>query len=332
MLESLLENKSLGTKAQIYQVINIVKDGGISIGELKEACIHKQYSFSVNFHGIISLLLWLEVIKSNNNNIYLNSSFDLEDSSTRLLHLVFKKLASENQLHLFLNSNIVKFDEKSSVFLINNQFLPLNFSPLRNLMVNFNLFEKDDILYNFYKVNDNLVDFFRSNVLSLVDESRIRDNPQNNIRATLDIKEKLGRAAEEFVVSFEKKRIKKHSSNNNIRMISDKDCSAGYDILSYQTELSIFLDKYIEVKSYSRDLNFYWSINEVKVAEKEKDNYFLYLVDRDEMNDVNYSPIMIQNPFESIFNNREWSKEPQSWKFELKDNAEEEIFKRFGNR
>ena len=318
MLESLLENKSLGTKAQIYQVINIVKDGGISIGELKETCIHKQYSFSVNFHGIISLLLWLKVIKSNNNNTYLNLNFDLEDSSTGFLYLVFKKLASENQLHLFLNSNTVKFDKKSSVFLINNQFLPLNFSPLRNLMVNFNLFEKDDILYNFYKVNDNLVDFFRSNVLSLVDESRIKDNPQNNIRASLDVKEKLGRAAEEFVVSFEKKRIKKHSSSNNIRMISDEDCGAGYDILSYQTELSIFLDKYIEVKSYSRDLNFYWSINEVKVAEKEKNNYFLYLVNRDEMGNKNYSPIMIQNPYESVFNNSEWSKEAQNWNFEKK--------------
>jgi hypothetical protein len=39
------------------------------------------------------------------------------------------------------------------------------------------------------------------------------------------------------------------------------------------------------------------------------------------MKNLNYEPTMIQNPFESVFNNKEWSKEPQSWKFELKDNA-----------
>ena len=115
--------------------------------------------------------------------------------------------------------------------------------------------------------------------------------------------------------------MKKHPDSNSIRIISDEDCGAGYDILSYQKESSIFLDKYIEVKSYSGEPYFYWSINEVKVAEKEKNNYFLYLVNRDEMGNNNYSPIIIKNPYESVFNNDEWSKEPQSWKFELKDDA-----------
>jgi len=52
---------------------------------------------------------------------------------------------------------------------------------------------------------------------------------------------------------------------------------------------SVLLDKFIEVKSYSGDPYFYWSRNEVKVAETEKNNYFLYLVNRDEMNDIDYS-------------------------------------------
>jgi hypothetical protein len=185
-------------------------------------------------------------------------------------------------------------------------------------MISFNLFEKDNILYNFYKVNDNLIDFFKNKVLPLVDESRIKNNPQSNIQVSLDKKEELGRIAEEFVVNFERKCMAKHPNNNIIRMISDEDCGAGYDILSYQTESSIFLDKYIEVKSYSGEPYFYWSINEVKVAEKEKNNYFLYLVNRDKMSNEGYSPIMIQNPYKSVFNNMEWSKEPQSWKFEQK--------------
>jgi hypothetical protein len=89
----------------------------------------------------------------------------------------------------------------------------------------------------------------------------------------------------------------------------------------YKKLKEIIIGKYIEVKSYSGEPYFYWSINEVKVAEKEKNNYFLYLVNRDEMGNNNYSPIIIKNPYESVFNNDEWSKEPQSWKFELKDDA-----------
>jgi len=35
----------------------------------------------------------------------------------------------------------------------------------------------------------------------------------------------------------------------------------------------------------------------------------------------NYSPIMIQNPYENVFNNMEWIRESQNWKFEQKVDA-----------
>ena len=61
-------------------------------------------------------------------------------------------------------------------------------------------------------------------------------------------------------------------------------------------KIQYFIDKLIEVKSYENIVNFYWSNNEMEVAKKEQDNYFLCLVDRNEISNSGYDPIMIQNP------------------------------------
>jgi len=322
MLEKLLDNRRLGTKSQIYQVIDAIKNGHLSLSDLKEFCTYEQYSFSLNLPGIISLLLWLNIIDNNNGNLCLKLDLTLNNSNNDFLYLLFQKLSSENKLHLFLNSDNVRFEKKSPNFLISNRLIPLSFSSLRNLMIDFNLFEKDDTLDNFYRINDNLIVFFLNKILPLIDQSKIRRNPQSDIQLSLDKKEELGRIAEDFILNFERKSMVLHSNNSNIRKISDEDCGAGFDILSYQTVTSILLDKYIEVKSYSGEPYFYWSINEVKVAEKERSNYFLYLVNRDKIDDENYLPIIIQNPYKNVFNNIEWNREPQNWKFERKDYTE----------
>ena len=54
---------------------------------------------------------------------------------------------------------------------------------------------------------------------------------------------------------------------------------------------------------------FYWSKNEIKVAQLYKNNYWVYLVNREEMNNENYIPIMKQNPIKSILNKVKWSKD-----------------------
>lgn len=116
-------------------------------------------------------------------------------------------------------------------------------------------------------------------------------------------------------INYEKLKRSKHSNCSNIQIISEIDVKAGYDIKSYKSDTSILLDKLIEVKSYSGKPYFYWSKNEIKVAKQEKDNYFLYLVNRDEMNNKNYQPLMIQNPYKNILDNKHWERDCHSWKF-----------------
>jgi len=56
---------------------------------------------------------------------------------------------------------------------------------------------------------------------------------------------------------------------------------------------------------------FYLTRNEVDQARIRKDDYYLYLIDRDEMNKLEYKPMIIKNPYESILkeNNKNRTKE-----------------------
>jgi len=56
------------------------------------------------------------------------------------------------------------------------------------------------------------------------------------------------------------------------------------------------------------------SRNEVQIAREIADKYFLYFVDRDKMLQPGYVPRMFQNPYQKIFENEYWKKEPESWR------------------
>jgi hypothetical protein len=231
--------------------------------------------------------------------------------------LLFLKMARVKQLHDFLNANNLDFQE--SVYIKNN-LIQLKFSSIRNLLISLNFFENDKLIHNQFVINEKYKKWFVDDIVTLIEDSSLNKNSLKDFKNSQKRREELGLEAEEFVLNYEKRKRNKHPKCNNIRIISEIDVKSGYDIQSYKNDKSTLLDKFIEVKSYSGNPYFYWSNNEVKVAKKENNNYFLYLVNRNEMSD-NYSPIMIQNPYENVFNNMEWIRESQNWKFEQKVDA-----------
>ena len=99
------------------------------------------------------------------------------------------------------------------------------------------------------------------------------------LRARLQAQELIGEAAEEFVLKSERLRMRNHRLVAEIRQISKVDVAAGYDIISFQSEKSEILDKFIEVKAISGDdLAFYISRNEIITAIEKQASYFLALV------------------------------------------------------
>ena len=82
-----------------------------------------------------------------------------------------------------------------------------------------------------------------------------------------ELKFQYGVQAEEFVLEFENIRLEKHPLRSQIRRISNFDIGAGYDIVSFEGLDSKSLDRFIEVKSYNKIPEFFWSKNEVRTSE-----------------------------------------------------------------
>jgi hypothetical protein len=136
----------------------------------------------------------------------------------------------------------------------------------------------------------------------------------SELKSQLDRQEDLGKEAEMFVLDFEQRRLHGHPSVSSIRRVSEDCANAGFDIESFNDKESVFVDRYIEVKSFSRDPIFYWSRSEVQIARELADKYFIYLVDREKLPQLGYVPKMFQNPYQKIFENEFWEKEPETWK------------------
>ncbi len=113
---------------------------------------------------------------------------------------------------------------------------------------------------------------------------------------------KLGVKAENAVVKFEKQRLKKLGKSAQaelVKRISIINAAAGYDIESFDgTTDDIFPNRFIEVKATTGDLlRFYWSINEMNVAKKKQNLYWIYMMTGfNENNPYDTIPILIQNP------------------------------------
>ena len=104
-----------------------------------------------------------------------------------------------------------------------------------------------------------------------------------------------------------------------IDWIAEYIINEGYDIASYNNESDEFPNRFIEVKSYEGLFPyFYWSRNEYTVAKQKKHEYWIYLINRLEMNNSDYVPLMIQNPFETILTKGEtWDKQVEKYRIEL---------------
>jgi len=135
----------------------------------------------------------------------------------------------------------------------------------------------------------------------------------------------IGEKAEELVLELEKERLREYPHLlPHIERISLIDVSAGYDIRSFYVGLDSATEPQeigIEVKAVSaQDRKFFWTRNEIQIAGKMGQKYFLYLVPVAEGN-FNMGDVMIlRNPYTTVFKSRkEWKREVEITRFWKKD-------------
>lgn len=319
MLERVLRSHKIGNKSQIFYLTELLLKGSFLIQDLKAICISSDHSFSQSFEGMISLLEWLEIITIEGDMVANNLDIKNDEFIEQICGLLFEKLMEENELHNFINCKSVIFDEQ--IYILNSH-IKLHFSAVRNFLVSAGLFMKDNLVVNQFLVNPKFQDWFITVVVPYIEESQLNDNNLERLLNRQAKQAESGKKAEEFVLAYEKSLRSGHANSQNIKIISEMDVEAGYDILSYQADESKILDKHIEVKSYSREKRFFWSRNEMKVAQEKRDGYFLYLVNRDEMHLETYKPDIIQNPYQNVKESENWVSNCESWEFTVSSKGE----------
>jgi hypothetical protein len=154
-------------------------------------------------------------------------------------------------------------------------------------------------------------------LINKINHSTTKQLSLRGLKALQEAQEKAGEKGEQFVVRFEKVARSRHPLQRLIRSISAEDTGAGFDVLSFETDTALLHDKFIEVKSYADTPMFYWSAGEIEAAEELQERYWLYLVDRNRIDEAEYVPEMIQNPH-AYFIDRQaegWLREEQGYKF-----------------
>lgn len=148
-------------------------------------------------------------------------------------------------------------------------------------------------------------------------------SPKHNRKVTLkqlqkqlEREQEQGERGELFVLEYEKKRLQNPERQSGVERISTIDVAAGFDIISFDSDDSVEHDRFIEVKTFKGSEHFHWSKNEIDAARLMTKLYYLYLVDDDCLDKEDYEPIIIQDPYQEIFESGRWNFDPESYKIE----------------
>lgn len=206
-----------------------------------------------------------------------------------------------------INLNGVYYSLVTMKYTLNSTAITTKHASYRNLLIELGIIE-----YNHdgtYSIIHLLDDEILKNRDKKTSESELLDN--------LEKQRAQGEDGENFVLGFEKNRIKNENLINRIKRISIIDVSAGFDIVSFNNDDSNTFDRFIEVKTYIGKPHFYWSKNEIDKARLMGDAYFIYLVDYQKINTNGYNPLCISNPIKNIIQSTQWTKTPESFLVEL---------------
>ena len=135
---------------------------------------------------------------------------------------------------------------------------------------------------------------------------KIRNPIVDDIVETSEERNKVGDFAEELALEYEKNRLIAGGFPELAQLvqhISKIDKSAGYDISSFKGyDNNPDSNILIEVKgTKTPDIRFIWSYNERKIAQEEKERYFIYIYKNIVLSIKSAEgPFKIENPFFNI--------------------------------
>lgn len=321
MLKDLRKYSNFGTPNFYFELliaINENKEGNWKKSDLERLFYNRNIDGRSVYDGCIELAIKIDVLIFDGNTITINeniSSFlnSVNQISDKFIEYLFHTLKNDQDFHKIFCSEYLSYDIIYKSLQISNSAFGLKFSNFKQLLIDFGAIKTHPTVeINSYILNSRYKKLFDKTVLPEIKKRKIG---VEEFRKAMELQQIYGEEAEKFVIEFERKRL---NNQKDIDWVAEYIVNEGYDVASYNSQDDLIQNRFIEVKSYDGDIPyFFWSRNEYQVARRKKDQYWVYLVNRTQMNNENYKPIMEQHPFENILNNDIWDKQIDKYKIEL---------------
>jgi hypothetical protein len=243
-------------------------------------------------HNTVSLLVLSGLVELSDDN-YCNASSD-----NQIHKRLIEYISSDGSLNIL--SSAIERDEISSNYKVNHFKLFPKYRGLIPLATALDIFSVDT-KSNFHNLTEYGFELLGSKIFESSFNLYDDGITPSQLNSRLILQAERGDIAEEFVLGIERRRLAKHSHIEAVKRVSLTNVSAGFDIQSFESDKSEKLDKFIEVKSYLGAPGFYWSVNEIHVAKEKGELYSLVIVDYSKIDQEDYEPSEIKNPY-LIFN------------------------------
>jgi hypothetical protein len=317
MLAELKSYRNLGTPQFFFELIEFLKydvKNELTAAKIQKLFFNRIIDGKSIFDGCVALAIEIKVVECNSEGTLLISDAvagTLNDKDEFIdqfvVHLISALKYDEKCFEIFSPNNI-SYDFISQSIKITNNAFGLKYTNFKQLLIDFGVLESRLTEFSSYYIfSKKYINLFQKELLS---EIKRRALSPEHLKLILDKQLENGEEAEEFVFNYEQKRL---NYKNGLVWVAQYSVSEGYDIASYDTEESLLNDRFIEVKSYSGSTSFYWSRNEIEVSSTKGKRYFLYLVNRAQLNNPDYIPTIIQNPYENVLKDSGWEKQIENY-------------------
>jgi Domain of unknown function (DUF3883) len=320
MLQELKSFENLGTPKYFFELLDVLKksDDGLQRKNLDDFFHNKIIDGKSIFDGCIDTAIKIGFLTKNSlNNIKISPSVSSFIKSERqicdkFVDCLLTSLKDNQEFHEIFSSQHISYDVIYHSVQVNNAAFTFKYRSFKQLLIDFDIIrihptkEIRKYIFNqrFKKIFDKI----------LLPEIKKRKIGIDELRKELEQKLINGEEAELFVLEFEKRRL---NGKEGIEWVAEYSVSEGFDILSFNSEGSVRNDRCIEVKSFASNPYFFWTRNEIDVSKIKGEEYFLYLIDREKIGNHDYIPLIIQNPYINILEDKKWVKEIEKYRIEL---------------
>lgn len=321
MLKGLRKFDNLGTPNFFFELLttlNSSKKQKWTIDDINQLFFNRVIDSRSTFEGCILLAFRINLLIEVKGNIKIDQKFDnylnsKNQMSDKFVERLFLSLEPVNEIYEIFSSENFSQDIVYQSLQLKNSAFGFKYANLKQLLIDFNVLK----VHPTNEINTLIINTRYKKIFDkvILPEIKKRKIGIEEFKTSMQQQQIYGEEAEKFILKYEYNRL---GGVKEIQWIAEYIVNAGYDIASFENANDVEPNRFIEVKSYQGEVPyFFWSKNEFDVAKRKSDNYWIYLVNRDQIEDHDYEPIMKQNPIKTILKNDNWDKQVDKYKIKL---------------